>query len=93
LTRARQLSGAGHIGEPLSRRLPTGFALTVTTVRAGRPSAECLDRPPPRRLVSPATSPGATPSDDIRSRSSRPRTGRLYHSTLRAASAWTQAVL
>lgn len=33
-----------HLGEPLSRQSPAGFALTVTTVPAGRPSAESFDR-------------------------------------------------
>ena len=70
----------GHIGEPLSWRSPASFALTVTTVPAGRPSAEWFDQPPPRQLAC-----GESRRFPISVRyPTHPasRTGRLYHSLL-----------
>jgi hypothetical protein len=40
-----------HFSQPLSRGSLPGFALAVTTVRAGGPPAEQLEKPPPRRLT------------------------------------------
>jgi len=68
----------GHIGEPLSWQSPASFALTVTTVPAGRPSAEGFDQPPPRQLA--CGESRRFPTSVRYPTHPASRTGRLYHS-------------
>ncbi|CCF83277.1 hypothetical protein NITHO_2170005 [Nitrolancea hollandica Lb] len=48
-----RLDEFSQTGHPLCRGSLHGFAVTVTTLHAGRPSAEYFDEPPPRQLTIP----------------------------------------